>query len=112
MPYFFEAEVKDFPHRLIKKKRTAQLIYEKLGENQHIQTMSELLTQSMKPHDRTCSPPNSINAEQPQSPTIAQHNGAIDDNTSTKEKVPFDTYKECMIREETHQLLKCTWGTS
>ena len=43
--FFFETEAKDLPHRLIKKKRIAQLINEKPGENRYKPTTCGLLTQ-------------------------------------------------------------------
>jgi hypothetical protein len=36
--FFFEMEAKELPHSLIKKKRVAQLIYGKPGENRYSNT--------------------------------------------------------------------------
>ena len=51
--YFFKTETKVLPHQLIKKKRIAQLINGKPGENQYKRRTEKLLTWQ-KNHNRTC----------------------------------------------------------
>jgi hypothetical protein len=72
--FFFEAGAKKFyPNLLIKKKRIAQLIYKKPGENQYKHTTHK----ESKHHTRTCRLPNSPDTTQLLPLTLEQSNEAL-----------------------------------
>jgi hypothetical protein len=97
--FFFETEANFLPHRLIKKKRIAQLIYGKPGKNQYKQTRTNY-SHGMEPHNRTGGPPNSPDTQQSQIPTLLVRQVTPHENTSTQDIRHLLAHNDNPIQED------------